>query len=366
MAANEKQSLSVNARVSYEGFCLDVDQHIELDGVTGLFGPSGGGKSTLLRVIAGFERSTVGRVEFAGETWLDSDHGSFVPPHRRQVGYVFQDGRLFEHLSVESNLRYAADRSRTGGENIEFGELLGTLDLRPLLERSSALLSGGERQRVALARALMTQPRLLLLDEPLAALDASRKGEILPYLEALQRRFGIPTVYVSHAIDEVAELSDRVIVLDQGRVKAAGDAAEILNRPEVQSPASRFEVITLLDTKLVEHMPELQLTRLDHGGQLIVVPELAGRSKGDRVRLHIRAGDVALATSKPEGLSFRNVLNGVIAGVEADVGGAFVTASIDIDGALLRAHVTRQAVQELGLAPGLPVYALLKTASFDR
>lgn len=366
MRDSEIPTLSLKAKVRYAEFRLDVDEQIVLDGVTGLFGPSGGGKSTLLRVIAGLERDVEGRVKFINDTWLDSESRKFVPAHSRPLGYVFQDGRLFSHLTVEGNLRFAADRSVVRKDAIQYDEILATFDLRPLLHRRADALSGGERQRVAIARTLMTQPRLLLLDEPLAALDVGRKGEILPYLEALPARFGIPAIYVSHSIDEIAKLADRVLVLEQGQVKALGGAADVLNQLDMQSPSSRFDVITILETRLLDHLPDLELTRLDHRGQTIVVPKIAQHEKGDNVRLHIRAGDVALATKKPEGISFRNVLSGTLSQVDADRSGAFATISVDIDGAILRAHLTRQAVEDLGLVPGTRVFALLKTASFDR
>jgi molybdate transport system ATP-binding protein len=366
MHGNEKPALSIKANVPYEDFRLDVDLNLVLDGVTGLFGPSGGGKSTLLRVIAGLEKSATGQLRFGNEIWMDSAGETFVPPHKRSVGYVFQDGRLFDHQTVAGNLQYAAERAATEQDAIQFDEILSIFDLQPLLRREVGALSGGERQRVAIARTLLTQPRLLLLDEPLAALDAGRKGEILPYLEALPPRFGIPSIYVSHSIDEIARLADQVVVLDKGRVKAVGGAAEVLNQLDMQSPSSQFDVITILETRLLEDLPDLGLTRLDHHGQTIVVPRLAQRTEGEHVRLHIRAGDVALATKKPEGISFRNILAGTLSKIDAHPDSPFATVSVAIDGATLRAHLTRQAVAELKLESGMPVFALLKTASFDQ
>ena len=366
MPADETQLLSISAKVAYRDFQLDVDLELQLDGVTGLFGPSGGGKSTLLRVLAGLEKSARGQVCFGDETWLASEQGTFVPSHLRSVGYVFQDGRLFEHLTVTGNLQYAADRGVAAPDGIQLDEVLDTFDLRPLLQRDVRVLSGGERQRVAIARTLLTQPQLLLLDEPLAALDAGRKGEILPYLETLPRRFKIPAIYVSHSIDEVARLADQVVVLDHGRIKAIGGAAEVLNRLELQSPLSRFDVVSILETRVVDDLPDLGLTRLDHRGQMIVVPGLRQRSAGDTVRLFIRAGDVALATTRPEGISFRNILAGTLERIDADPDQAFATVSVDVDGASIRAQLTRQAVRDLQLETGMPVFALLKTASFDQ
>lgn len=366
MPGNNAPVLSVKATLAIEGFELAVDRAIALRGITGLFGPSGSGKSTLLRVIAGLESAAAGSVHFDQECWQDSARGVFLRAHRRPVGYVFQDGRLFTHRDVEGNLRFASERSRSGEGAIGYEEVVSTLELQSLLQRNTDALSGGERQRVALARTLLTQPRLLLLDEPLASLDAGRKGDILPYLEALPERFGIPAIYVSHSIDEIVRLADGVVVLENGRVRAAGDAVAVLNQLDMQSPTSAFDLVTILETTVARHLPKEQLTQLDHRGQTIAVPLIAGRETGSSVHLHVRAGDVALATQKPEGISFRNILSGTLHDTAADAGGAFVTVSIDIDGAIVRARLTRQAVQDLELQAGMHVYALLKTASFER
>jgi molybdate transport system ATP-binding protein len=366
MQGNPAPLLSVKASLTLSDFEFSVDQEIALSGVTGLFGPSGSGKSTLLRVIAGLETAAAGSVHFDQECWQDSSRGLFVPTHRRPVGYVFQDGHLFSRRNVEGNLRFASERSTSGDGSIGYEEVVSTFELQSLLKRSTDALSGGERQRVALARTLLTQPRLLLLDEPLASLDAGRKGDILPYLEALPERFGIPAIYVSHSIDEIVRLADGVVVLENGRVRAAGDAVKVLNQLDMQSPTSAFDLVTILETAVIRHLPEEQLTQLDHRGQTIAVPLIAGREVRSKVHLHVRAGDVALAIKKPEGISFRNILGGTVHGTTAESGGAFVTVSIDIDGAIVRARLTRQAVHDLGLQPGMPVFALLKTASFDR
>jgi molybdate transport system ATP-binding protein len=363
---DDNRVLALDVRLPLADFSLDVRTDVELTGVTGLYGPSGGGKTTLLRVIAGLAKVAKGRVVCAGDVWQDSARQIHRPAHRRPVGYVFQDARLFEHLTVDGNLRYAAVRGMRRDKLISLLEVVDAFELAALLKRDVHALSGGERQRVAIARTLLTQPALLLLDEPLASLDVGRKGDILPYLDALPRRFGIPAIYVSHALDEMARLADRVVVMESGRVKASGSAAEILNSLELQSSSPRFDVATILETRVVEHLDELHLTRLDHRGQPIVVPLLPHLRKGDAMRLHVRAGDVALATKKPEGLSFRNVLAGTLVQVTADPGSAFASAMIDIDGTLLRAHLTRHAVLDLKLEAGMPVYALLKTASFDQ
>lgn len=366
MEDNQTVQLSIRAHVSYPGFELDVDEDLELKGVTGLFGPSGSGKSTLLRIMAGLERASSGRVTFGNETWQDSDARQYVPAHRRPVGYVFQDARLFAHLPVEGNLRYASDRSPKHRNPIKYDDVLATFDLEPLLGRSVDSLSGGERQRVAISRTLLAQPKLLLLDEPLSALDVGRKREILPYLDTLAGHFGLPIIYVSHAVDEIVRLAETVMVLDQGQVRAVGAAAETLNRLDIQSHAARPDIVTILETTVTEHLAELGLTRLEHHGQSIVVPLLEHIDIAAVARLYIKATDVALATEKPANISFRNILSGKIESIDIDESSAFATVSVNVNGAVVRSNVTRHAVQDLKLEMGLPVFALLKTASFDR
>lgn len=362
----DSKVLAVKSRMSYPGFDLDVDVELALDRVTGLFGPSGGGKSTLLRIIAGLERNARGSVTFAAAAWQDSARGEFVPPHRRPVGYVFQDARLFPHLTVDGNLRFASSRSASADAGIAYDEVLATMNLGSLLPRRIDALSGGERQRVAIARTLLAQPRLLLLDEPLASLDAGRKGEILPYIENLGKRYGIPAVYVSHSVAEIAQLADDVIVLDGGRVTASGAVAGILGRETFALPSIPFETTTVLDVRVLEHLPELQLTRLEHLGQPITIPQLKHANPGETVRLTIRAGDVVLATHKPVGISVRNVLSGVVYAIEALADSAFARVSVDVNGSHVHALLTRHAIAELGITRDMPVFVLIKTASFDR
>ncbi|MBT8079692.1 MAG: molybdenum ABC transporter ATP-binding protein [Gammaproteobacteria bacterium] len=354
--------LSVDVSARYSGFELRLRQKISLHGITGIFGPSGSGKSTLLRIIAGLERAGEGRVEFENRPWLDSTQGIFVPPYRRPVGFVFQDVRLFDHMNVEGNLRYAAQRARNS--DVDYDEVVGIFDLGEHLSRQPQSLSGGEKQRVAIARTLLTHPRLLLLDEPMAALDAGRKNEILPYLEALPSRFDIPAIYVTHAVDEIARLADQVLVIRDGESGGLIRPVELLDKVDVVGGAA--EAATIIEAQVVDQDPDLHLTRLQYREQLLVVPELGRRRAGDSARLYIRAGDVALATQKPQGSSFRNILEGTVQAIEPQPAGAFATVLVDIAGTSLRANLTRHAVLELELAPGTRVFALIKTASFDR
>jgi molybdate transport system ATP-binding protein len=357
--------LTIKARLAWPGFKLDVDHSLPMDRITGLFGPSGGGKSTLLRIISGLERRAIGRVECAGECWQDSASRKFVPAWRRQVGIVFQDTRLFEHRDVAGNLEFAIRRSTPAQVAVSREEIVDALGIEPLLTRRVNELSGGERQRVAIARTLCAQPRILLLDEPLAALDSGRKGEILPYLEALPGRFGIPVIYVSHAADEVARLCDHVAVLDQGRISHTGNTTDVLNHLDPGVRRGTAVGVTVIEAVVIEQLQDVHLTRLEHSGQYFVVPMLTHLSPGKVIRLSIRANDVAIATEEPRSLSFRNILKGTLAGIESRDDSAFATVLVDIGNTTLKAELTRHAVRELRLEAGMPVFALLKTASFD-
>ena len=357
--------ISFDIRVAFGEFGLDVADRIVLDGITGLFGPSGCGKSTLLRVISGLERKANGRIQFDDEVWLEASHGVFVPPHTRGVGYVFQDTRLFPHLTVAGNLRYADKRSRSEGKAISPDDVVAALDLAPLMRRWPQSLSGGERQRVAIGRTLLTRPRLLLMDEPLAALDVRRKSEILPYIERLPQVFRIPIIYVTHSIDEVAHLARRMLVLDAGRKITDGPVSEVLERLDLAPITGHFEAGVVLTAQVARHDLRYRLTYLDHHGQQIVMP-MVDLATGSSVRLRIRARDVALATVRPEGISVRNILSGTVVEVVEEADTAFAETLVDIGGARVRARLTRFAVAELALTPGKPIFALVKSIAFDR
>ena len=237
-------ALSVDIRVDFPGFSLEVAQEFAGDGITAVFGPSGCGKSTLLRSIAGFEPGAAGRVRFGDEVWMDARRS--LAPHRRGVGYVFQDARLFPHLSVRGNLDFSARRAGGVPARYGFDDVAEVLDLAPLFARRVTQLSGGERQRVAIGRTLLARPRLLLMDEPLAALDTRRKGEILPYIARLRTAFRLPVLYVTHALEEVTQLCDRIVALAAGRVVATGDVASVLERLDLADVQGRFEAGAIL------------------------------------------------------------------------------------------------------------------------
>jgi molybdate transport system ATP-binding protein len=347
-------------------FALEVAGEIDTGRVTAIFGPSGSGKSTLLRILAGLERGATGHLSLGRDVWIDSARGLDVPAHRRPVGYMFQDAQLFPHLSSLGNLRYAAKRARRERQVVTFDEVVEALDLEPLLPRRTSSLSGGERQRVALGRTLLAQPRLLLLDEPMSALDASRKMEILPYLEALHPRFGIPTLYVSHSVDEVALLADRILVLAGGRVTAMGRTAEILERLDVGPLADRRGAASVVAARVTRHDPEYHLTWLDLAGQPLVVPKREHFEEGEEACVVIRARDVSLATRRPEGVSIQNVLAGCVCEVKEREGSAFAEVSVDLGAHRILARITRLSLHELELAVGSPVFALLKSVSLAK
>ena len=306
-------TLSLNVTLERPGFELRVGLELALSGITALFGPSASGKTTLLRVIAGLEREAHGTVAFDGEVWQSLTER--VPAHRRRIGYVFQDGRLFSHLTVEQNLRFALHRStNTAHPRIDLAAAVEALDLRELLARRTPSLSGGEQQRVAIARALLTSPRLMLMDEPLSSLDVARKKEILPHIERLPEIFGVPVLYVTHNVDEVARLANDVVLLAAGRVVAHGPVAEVFERADLGSLTGGLEAGVVLRVRVLAH--DGGVATLALGAQQLRVPMTEAQVGATRpIRIHAR--DVAVATVRPEKLSIRNVLLARILAVEA-------------------------------------------------
>ncbi len=357
--------LQIETQISFGGFDLSVDETFSLAGITALFGPSGGGKSTLLRIIAGFENAARGRISFGENNWQNQDQASFVAPYRRGVGYVFQDARLFSNLSVRGNLEYADKRSGKLSSSITLDNVVAALDLSSLLQRQPGSLSGGEMQRVAIGRALLARPQLLLMDEPLAALDFKRKAKILPLIEKLPTMFDTPVIYVTHAIEEVMHLADGMIALADGRIIAHGPIDDMLARNEVQSIIGRFEAAALVNATISSHDKVFRLTELDCAGTRIKMP-FANLKIGSKVRVRIRARDVALALKRPEGTSIQNILPGNIAEIIEEKDTAFAEIIVDIGGARIRARITRKSVAEMKLAVGTAVFALVKSISFDR
>ncbi len=331
------------------------------DGVTALFGRSGAGKTSVVNAIAGILRPERGRITIEGEPVFDSGRGIDVPTPRRRIGYVFQEGRLFPHLNVQQNLRYARLFSR-GSPQSEFAHVVELLGLKDLLDRRPGNLSGGEKQRVAIGRALLSRPRLLLLDEPLASLDPHRKNEVLQYIELMRDEIKIPIVYVSHAVEEVVRLADTVVLVSAGEVAAIGAAEEVLGRPDLRTSA--FEGGAVIDARVVEQDMQYDLATLAFDGGTLTVTNVDALI-GEPVRVRIRARDVSIALERPQRISIQNVLGGTIAAVGDERSGV-VDVSIGIGATTLRSRITARAARQLGLAPGLAVYALVKAVSLDR
>lgn len=356
-------TIDIAMRMRRGDFVLDV-AFTAHGGITALFGRSGAGKSTVLGAIAGLVRPDEGRIRLAETVLFDRQAGIDVPRHKRRIGLVFQDAQLFPHLSVHSNLLFARRHGRAGTAGPDFGTVTEILGLGTLLERRPSSLSGGERQRVAIGRALLSAPQLLLLDEPLASLDLSRKLEILPLIERMRDEFRIPILYVSHAVEEVARLAGEVVVLEGGRVSRIGPPEEILAASGLSPSEARFAGISLLHARLRGHDETYGLTLFDHPAGEISVPGRAGAA-GTAARIVIRGSDVSLALERPREISVRTVLSARIAGIASDAG---PVARIDLDlpgGDRLAAFVTRKAVDDLGLAEGKAVFAMIKAAAID-
>lgn len=353
--------VSLDLSAMYSGFRLAVRADLDIDGVTALFGPSGAGKSTVLAAIAGF-RPGLGRIETNGALWQDGR--TMVPAHKRPVGMVFQDGRLFGHKSVAGNLNYAARRADQAGPALDMDNVIDTLDLAPLLPRRASQLSGGERQRVAIARALLTRPRLMLMDEPLAALDRGRKAGLLPLIAELPTRFGIPVIYVSHQLDEIVQIADHLVAMHGGQITGQGPVAQMIAEMD-PALTGRFEAGSVLEGHVAALEPEFRMLAVEIGPNRLWMPDTGGAELGDAVRVRIRARDVSIATAPVNGLSIRNQIPARILRIEAD-DGAFAELQLDCGGQKLRARISRLAVTELQLITGQEVRALIKSIAFDR
>ena len=333
------------------------------DGITALFGPSGSGKSLTLNLIAGLMRPDSGIIKLDGRVLVDRKRGVFVAPHRRRIGVVFQDLHLFPHLNVRQNLRFGCWFAPRGARVIDFDSVVEILAIGKLLSRHPAKLSGGERQRVAIGRALLCGPKLLLFDEPLASLDIERKLEILPLIERLRDEFGVPIVYVSHAIEEVARLANKIIVLDAGRVTAIGGPGEVFGALGRDNAWSRFDRISVLMMKVCGENAAYGLTELKHPAGTVWLAGPAG-PLGGQVRIVVKATDVVLAARPPHDLSVRSSLSGRIGLIEKNGPLAAVEIVLEREGCLY-AVTTRHALDELGLDCGARVFALIKTSALD-
>jgi molybdate transport system ATP-binding protein len=354
--------LIVEARRKLGTFQLDA-AFMSDGGVTALFGASGSGKTSVIRMLTGLSRPDEGRIILDDDVIVDTTKQVFIPKHKRRFGVVFQDARLFPHLSVRQNLNYGrwfVSKSKRDNNFFSIVELLG---LGSLLERRTGNLSGGEKQRVAIGRALLSSPRLLLMDEPLAALDETRKAEILPYLEALRDKMNIPIIYVSHSVAEVARLADKVIVLANGRVAMAGAVADVLNKPAVSLTQGWKEAGTLIEGKVIRHDAEHRLTTIGFKSSQLFVsgPEIA---EGKTVRMHILAKDVMLSTVYPQGVSALNILEGTISSIFVNAEDT-VDVRIDCQGTVLLSRITRLSRDRLSLQDGMTIFAIIKTVALE-
>ncbi len=348
-------------------FLLDARFAAPATGITALFGRSGAGKTTLVNLLAGLVRPDRGRIAVGGEVLFSAEEGIDVPPERRRLGYVFQEGRLFPHYSVHGNLTYGRRRGTRGGA-IGFDAVVALLGLGALLDRRPGDLSGGEKQRVAIGRALLAEPRLLLMDEPLASLDAPRKAEILPFIEKLRDELHLPVIYVSHAMEEIVRLADTLVLMSEGRIAAVGPVEELTSRLDLRPLTGRYEAGAVIRATVAGHDVTYGLSELAFPGGRLRVAHVA-LPLGTPVRARIRARDVALATTRPIGISFRNIFAARVTEV-APERAPIVDVRLDIgtpaQPVALWARVTARAAHELGLTPGREVFALVKTVALDR
>ena len=350
--------LTANLNKSISDFSLEVDIRLESSGVCAIFGPSGCGKTTLLKALAGL-LPTQGQIHFNGQCWQDQN--THLPAYQRAAGFVFQDNRSVSTFKCRWQ-HFARQRAAQG--SIDYQDVIDTLGVQPLLSRTITGLSGGEAKRVAIARALVSQPQLLLMDEPLNGLDQISKRDILGYLRRLNRHFSLPTLYVSHDIEEVARLCDHMLVMNAGRVIDQGRTASIIEKLNQNPDQAVSPVGSVIHAKVSGHLTDYSLTELDLAGHKLFAPIQSELSIGQNMQLFLPARDVALATQIPQGLSIRNNLPGIIDSLHAEANDR-VRVAIKVADQILFAQITRQASEALALHPGLPVFALIKSVALD-
>jgi len=354
-------TLSLRLRHRFPGIQIDIAFETAAPGVTVLFGPSGSGKSTVIAAAAGLLRPDACRIAVGDRVLADTEAGIWLPPEARGAGLVFQDARLFPHMSVATNLRYGQRRAQPG--RVDFDDVVDLLGIAALLDRRPRDLSGGEKQRVAIGRALLAQPRLLLMDEPLASLDQERKAEIMPFLARMKTALDLPVLYVTHALDEVTRLADSVVLLDAGHVVAAGSLSDIASRAGLPL-ARRDDAGAVLLCRVVAHDPARELTLLRGAGADLWVP-LSDAPVDAPMRVRIPAREVILAGKPPEAISLHNIIPGIVRTIVADPVRRSVMVEIALEGGALLSRVTPDAVARLGLGPGVPVLALVKSTAVE-
>ena len=351
-------------KLDYSGFSLDVDVELPGRGVTALFWPSGSGKTTLLRCIAGLERAPDGVLQVNGAVWQDDAKRIFLPTYQRPLGYVFQEASLFPHLDVRRNLEYGMKRVPASERRVSLEQAIELLGIGALLAQKPVTLSGGERQRVGIARALSVSPKILLMDEPLAALDLARKQEILPFLERLHDELEIPILYVSHAPDEVARLANHIVVMDGGRALANGPLSETLARLDLPIRLGE-DAGVVIDANVGARDETWHLLRADFAGGSLWVRD-TGAAVGEPVRVRILARDVSLAWVRPDHTSILNQLPGTIVALADDAHPSLALVRIQVGDTPLLARVTKLSAETLGLAPGKSVWVQVKSVALMR
>ncbi len=352
--------LKARLKIEYESFNLDASLDVPAENVTVVYGPSGCGKTTLLRCLAGLERSPSGFVQVGEEIWQDESRGIFLPVHKRSLGIVFQEARLFPHMTVRSNLGYGLKRTPPYKRRISMDQVVDILDIGHILDRSLKGLSGGEQQRIAIGRALLTSPSLLLMDEPLANLDSRRKREILPFFLRLRKELRLPIIYVSHSMNEILQLVDTLILLENGKVLASGPANEVLSRPDFEGHIGQPALGTMLEPVVAGHDEDFGLTRLDYKGQSLFIPRQPVAT-GQTLRLYILAKDVSIVVGpKDIRTSVLNILEGTVLEIsEGRPEDYSVNIRLDI-GDPVMATITKKSLSRLDLKLGQKVYAHIK------
>jgi molybdate transport system ATP-binding protein len=347
----------------FPAFRLDVELDVPMSGITAIVGPSGSGKTTLLRCLAGLERASHGFMQFGNGVWQDEPRGVCLPLYKRPIGYVFQEPRLFPHFNVRSNLLYGYTRTPLEERRIVLEQVVDILGIGHLLDRRIHKLSGGEQQRVAIGRALLTSPKLLLLDEPLASLDIQRKQELLPFIRRLHEELHIPVIYVSHAISEIFQLADCVVLLKEGQVVGVGALNEVLTSPNFRGSFGSHHVGAVLDTRVASHESQYNLSRLEFKGHSLFVP-VQSLAVGQPLRVHILSSDVSLVVGRTDSpTSVLNIFDATIVEIR-ELNQSSVDVLLDI-GAPLIASITRKSLVTLGLKPGQRVFAHVKAVAIN-
>ena len=358
-------TLDIHIGHRFPGFALDIAFTVQETGVTALFGPSGAGKTSCINAIAGLFRPDRGRIAIGGETLLDTERGLDLSVRARRIGYVFQEPRLFPHMSVAANLDFGARRSPAPLPPAERQHVIDMLGIGHLAGRRPRTLSGGERQRVSLGRALLANPRILLLDEPMAGLDASRKAEIMPWLERLRDEARIPVLLVSHSIEEVTQLADNVVFLEGGKVLATGPAEEVLSRSDLSPRGAFLEAGAVITGQVLSQDDGHRMTEIGFDGGRIWVPRLAAEP-GQRVRLRVRASDVMLALEEPRAVSANNVVAATVQTIRETEDSPYLDVDLACGSARLISRITRMSRDRLGLKTGMKIFAVIKSVSVER